>query len=169
MISTPAGGVAARPLGRDQQPANAIVGEQSGIGSETPPRINDGANRLRAGNLPDGQLRIVGYGRSNTDDDDINQRTQSMKVLNAGWTVDIFRMAGSRRDPTVQRLAELTHDNQIIHAPPCAGDRTDRPKLAGETAVHCETDEQSLPNRSLGANLLVGRLLSCTADDQRRV
>jgi hypothetical protein len=118
-----------RPLDRDQQPANAVVGEQSGMGSETPPRINDGANRLRTGNLPDRQLRIVGYGRSNTDDDDVNQRTQPMKVLDAGWTVDIFRMARSRRDPTVQRLAKLTHDNQIIHAPLAQGTEEVGPNL----------------------------------------
>jgi len=52
-----------------------------------------------------------------------------MKVLNAGWTVDIFRMAGSRRDPTVQRLAELTYDNQIIHAPLAQGAEQIGPNL----------------------------------------
>ena len=106
---------AARPFGRDQQPTNAIVGEHPGVGSETPPRINDGAHRLRTRDLPDRQLRIVGDGRSNTDDDDVDQRTQPMKVLDTGWTINILRMARSCRDPTVKRLAELAHDHQIIH------------------------------------------------------
>jgi hypothetical protein len=91
------------------------------MGSQTSPRINDSANRLRTGHLPDRQLRIVSYGRSNTDDDDVNQRTQPMKVLDAGRTVDILRMARSRRDPAIQRLAELTYDDQIIHAPLAQG------------------------------------------------
>jgi len=50
---------AKRSLGRNQQPANAIVGEHPGVGSETPLRIDYSADRLRAGYLPDRQLRIV--------------------------------------------------------------------------------------------------------------
>ena len=52
-----------------------------------------------------------------------------MKMLDASWTIDIFRMARSRRDPTVQRLAELTYDNQIIHAPLAQGTEDVCPNL----------------------------------------
>jgi len=37
-----------------------------------------------------------------------------MKMLDAGRTIDVFRMARSRGDPTVQRLTELSHNNQVI-------------------------------------------------------
>jgi hypothetical protein len=38
-------------------------------------------------------------------------------MLDAGWTVDILGMTGSRRDPTVERLADLPHDQQIVDHP----------------------------------------------------
>jgi len=64
--------------------------------------------------MPHRQLRIISYGRSHSDDDDIDECTQPMKVVDAGRTIDVFRMAGRRRDPTIKRLAELTDDHQII-------------------------------------------------------
>ena len=121
MTSTPGGGVAMRPLSRNQQAANAIVGEQPCIRSQTSSRIDHGARGLRTGDLPDRQLRIVGHRRSNADDDDVDQRTQPMQMLDAGRTVDILRMARRRRDPTVERLAELPDDHQIIHRPVAQG------------------------------------------------
>ena len=51
MISTPAGGVAARPLDRDQQAANAVIGEQPRIASKTSVRIDDDARRAAAPTL----------------------------------------------------------------------------------------------------------------------
>src|SRR5476651_94399 len=46
----------------------------------------------------------------------VDQRAQPVKVLNAGRTIDIFRMPGSCRDPSVERLAELAYDNQFVYA-----------------------------------------------------
>ena len=106
---------AARPLSRDQQSTNAIIGEQSGIGSQAPTRINDGANRLRTSDPSDRQLRIVSDGRPNSDNDNVDQRPQPVKMLNASRAIDIFRMPGSRRDPTVERLPELAYNNQIVY------------------------------------------------------
>src|SRR5262249_11504171 len=106
-----------RPFGRDQQPTNTVVGEHSRISAETRPRINHGTHRLRTGDLPDRQLRIVSEGCSDSDDNDVDQRTQPVKVLNAGWTINILRMAGSCRDPTIKRLAELAHDHEIVYRP----------------------------------------------------
>ena len=71
--------------------------------------------------MPDRQLRIIGYGRSHSDDDNIDQRTQAMKVLDSGRTIDVLRMTRRRRDPTVKGLAELTDDDQIIHGPLAQG------------------------------------------------
>ena len=67
--------------------------------------------------MSDRQLRVIGQRRSNTDHDNINQRTQPVQMLNAGRTVDVLGVTGCRRDPTVERLADLTHYNQVVHRP----------------------------------------------------
>ena len=67
--------------------------------------------------MPDGQLRIIGERRSNADHDNVDQRAQPVQVLDAGWTVDVLGMTGSRRDPAVERLTDLSHDYQIVHHP----------------------------------------------------
>ena len=77
-------------LCRDQQAANTIISEQSRIGAEASPRIDDGTHRLRTRYLSDRQLRVVGEGRSNANDDNVDQRTQPMQVLDAGRTIDIL-------------------------------------------------------------------------------
>jgi len=79
---------ATRSLRRDQQTANTIVGEQSRIGSKTASRIDHSARRLRTGHLSDGQLGIVGQGGSNANDNNIDQSTQPMEMLNARGTID---------------------------------------------------------------------------------
>ena len=128
-ISTPGGGVQHVPSASDQQPTNAIVGEHPGVGSETPPRINHRAHRLRTRDPPDRQLRIVSDGCSDSDDDDVDQRTQPMKVLDTRRAINILRMAGSCRDPTVKRLAELAHDHQIIYGSVAQGTEQICPNL----------------------------------------
>ena len=55
--------------------------------------------------------------RADADHDDIHQRPQPVQMLDAGRTVDVFGMAGCRRDPAVERLADLPHDHQIVHRP----------------------------------------------------
>ncbi len=107
---------AAHPLGRDQQSTGTIIGEQPGACSEASPRIDDGARWLRTGHLPDRQLRIIRDGRPNTDDHNVDKRAQPVEMFDAGRTIDIFRMPGSGRDPTVERLAELAYDHQFVYA-----------------------------------------------------
>jgi hypothetical protein len=84
---------------------------------EPPCRIDNSADRLRAGDLPDRQLRIVSDRRSDADNHNIYQRPQPVKMINASWTIDVLRMARSRRNPTIKRLAELTDDHEIVHGP----------------------------------------------------
>src|SRR5262249_1109928 len=105
------------PFGCNQQTANAIIGEQPGIGPKTPLRIDDSSDRLRACDLPDRQLRIVSHGRSHADNDDIDQRAQPVKVLNTGWAIDVLRMSRRRRNSPIERLAELANHNEIVYSP----------------------------------------------------
>jgi len=106
--------IATCPFSRDQQATNAVVCKQSGTSIETSSRINNGADRLRPRDLPDCQLGIVSHRRADTDNNDVYQCAQPVKMLNAGWAIDILRMAGSRRNSAIQRLAELTDDHKII-------------------------------------------------------
>ena len=84
-------------------------------------RIDHSADRLRAGDLPDRQLWIVGDCRSDADDDDVHQRPQPVKMINAGRTIDVLGMTRSRRNPTIKRLTELTDDHEIVHGPMTKG------------------------------------------------
>ena len=108
---------ALRSVGRNQQATNAVVGEQLGIRSETPSRIDHGTRRLRSGDLPDRQLRIISNRRSDADHDDVDQRTQPVQMFDAGRTIDVLRMTGRRRDPTIERLADLPDNHRSSTAP----------------------------------------------------
>jgi len=55
--------------------------------------------------MSDRQLRVIGQRRSNADHNNVNQRAEPVQMFDAGWTIDVLGMTGSRRDPTVQRLA----------------------------------------------------------------
>ena len=67
--------------------------------------------------MPDRQLRVIGQRRSDADHDNIDQRAQPMQMLDAGRTVDVLGMTGSRRNPAVERLADLPHDHKVVHHP----------------------------------------------------
>ena len=101
----------------DQQTANPVLGKQPCLGSEAPPRIDDGTHGLRTRDMPDRQLRVIGQRRSNADHDNIDQRAQPVQMFDAGRTVDVLGVTGRRRDPTVERLADLPDNHQIVHHP----------------------------------------------------
>ena len=87
------------------------------IRSEAPSRIDNGTRWLRTGDMSDRQLRVIGQRRSNADHDNIDQRAQPVQMFDAGRTVDVLRVTRRRRDPTVERLADLPHNHQIVHRP----------------------------------------------------
>jgi hypothetical protein len=47
-------------------------------------------------------LGIVGDGRADADNDDVHQGPQPMQMHQAPRPVDVFRMAGFSRNPTVE-------------------------------------------------------------------
>ena len=117
MISTPGGGAAREPsavINRRRTPSSA---NNLAFGSEAPSRIDHGTRGLRTRDMPDRQLRVIGQRRSNADHDNVDQRAQPVQMFDAGRTVDVLGMTGSRRDPTVERLADLPHNHQIVHHP----------------------------------------------------
>ena len=117
MISTPGGGVTREPsavINRRRTPSSA---NNLAFGSEAPSRIDNGTRWLRTGDLSDRQLRVIGQRRSNADHDNIDQRAQPVQMFDTGRTVDVLRVARRRRDPTVERLADLPYNHEIVHRP----------------------------------------------------
>ncbi len=65
---------AACALPRDKQAPDTVVGEHPGPGAQPALRIDHDARRLRPGDPAHGQLRVVGDGGADADDDSVHQR-----------------------------------------------------------------------------------------------
>jgi hypothetical protein len=86
-------------------------------------------------------LRIVSACSLDPNDDSINQGSQPMKMLERVGAIDVMRAASSSCHSTVERLADLASNHQIVdlsHAqgsknffPPRWQRRNKRAKLAG--------------------------------------
>ena len=100
------------------QPAHAVVGETALRRTASRPRgVDDDPRRLRAGDAPHRELRVVGQRRADADHHRIDQRAQPVQVGEPGRPVDVVRMSGFGRDPAVQRLADLADHDQIVDPP----------------------------------------------------
>ena len=72
------------------------VAEDAILGRETPGRIEDDAQRVGAGNVTRGELRVVGRHRARADDDRVAERAHAVEVqdvLVAGDELRIARVA----------------------------------------------------------------------------
>ena len=105
-----------RPRARagDHQAAHAIVGETAWRRRKPPFGIDDDPRRLRAGDAPHGELRIVGERRSDPDHHGIHQRPQPVQMGKPRRPVDVVRMSGFGRDAAVQRLADLADHHEFV-------------------------------------------------------
>src|SRR5205823_3078031 len=100
---------------------------------------------LRTSDLSDRQLRIVGQRRSNADHDNIDQCAQPVQMFDAGRTVDILRVACRGRDPTIERLADLPDDEEIVHRPDAQRAEQIRPGLRQGLLSSTKTLDKALP------------------------
>ena len=129
----------------DQQAARAILGEQFCVSAETSLRIDHGPRRLRSGDLSDRQLRVVGNCRANANDDYVDKRTQAVQMLDSRWTIDVLRMAGCRRYPAIERLAELPDHNEIVDHSVPQGAKQIRPALRQRLLSPTKEVDKALP------------------------
>jgi hypothetical protein len=60
------------------------------------------------------ELWIIGKRCPNPNHNRINQCTQLVKVGQAFWTIDVFRLTGNRCNPAIHGLANLTYNNHAI-------------------------------------------------------
>jgi hypothetical protein len=71
-------------------------------------RTVDAANR---------ELRIISKGGSNSDNDSVNDGAKAMQMCKSGRSIDVMGIAADGRDPTIERLSDLTDDNEFVDAP----------------------------------------------------
>ncbi|HVQ69015.1 MAG TPA: hypothetical protein VMT08_16100 [Bradyrhizobium sp.] len=81
--------------------------------------------------MPDRQLRVISQRRSDADHDNIDQRAEPVQMFDTGRTVDELRVTRRRRDPTIERLADLPDNHEIIHRPGAQRAEQICPGLAG--------------------------------------
>lgn len=70
-------------------------------------RIEDDTHRVVPGAGTHGQLRVVRDGGAGPDDHRVGERTQAVQMTAVLLPGDVVGVAGTRRDETVQALAEL--------------------------------------------------------------
>ncbi len=102
------------PLGGDHKSPDTVVGQNLGAGRQPPFWIEHDACRTWAGDAPDRELRIVGDCRADADQYRIDERTELVEMIQARRTVDVFGMSGDCRDTAIDRLSNLTDNNEII-------------------------------------------------------
>jgi hypothetical protein len=59
-------------------------------------------------------LRVIRERAVSSDDDSINQRAKTMQMRETGRPVYVMRMSGPRRGTAVERLTDLTDDDEVI-------------------------------------------------------
>ena len=126
-----------RALRADVQRLRRVVGEHLVVLGQPPRRIEDDAQRVRAGHVARRQLRIVGRDRAGADDHGVAQRAHAVQVQDVLLAGDELRVAGVGGDEAVEALAEMADGDR-----PCrrgAGDRQveidERLSRVGRTAA----------------------------------
>ena len=112
-----------------QDATGTIVIENLRFVTETAVRIDDDTGRLLPGDPAYGQLRIVGYRSTNTDDDGIDQSPQPVEVGQSGRSVDAFRVPRFGRNTAIERLTDLADDYQFIYETPAKRTKNFTPRL----------------------------------------
>ena len=100
----------------DDNTTHAVSGEDARVARQLAMRIEHHARRMRSACTPNSELRIIGKHRPDAHHDRIHQRPQAMQMRQAVLAVDIVRMSGGRRDPAIQRLADLPDNHRAALA-----------------------------------------------------
>ena len=94
--------------------ARAVIGEQAGGRLESAARIDDDARGIGADDVTNRQSRVIRDRAADPDDDGIDEGAQPVQVRETGGAVDVAGTAGRRGDAPVERLADLTNDDEWI-------------------------------------------------------
>jgi hypothetical protein len=99
------------------QPSGAITVEQARRRRQTSARIEHNASRMRTVDAANRELRIISEGGSYSDNDSVNDRAKAMQMRKTGRSIDVVGIAAYGRDTTIERLSDLTDDNEFVDAP----------------------------------------------------
>ena len=97
-------------------------------------RIEDDAQRARAGDVTGRQLRVVGCDRAGADDDRVAQRTHAVHVQEVLGAGDVLRFAGVGRDEAVEALPEMADRDRAARWSRCRSADTDQRADGGRPA-----------------------------------
>jgi hypothetical protein len=84
------------------------------MGRQPAARVKDNSHWIGALDVTNGQLWVIGARGFDADENGIDQRPQAVEVHKARRPVDVMRPAGRRCHTTVERLPDLTDNNEII-------------------------------------------------------
>jgi hypothetical protein len=136
-----------RVRGGDHQPADVVVRQRAGRGRHPAVGIHDDPCGVRARNASHRQLRVVGDGRADPDDDGVDQRAQAMQVGETGLAIDVVRVSGGGRHPRIDRLAALPDENEVVDRPPLQRTEDILPRLREGTKAAAERCGNQGPRR----------------------
>jgi hypothetical protein len=77
-------------------------------------RIDDDPCRVWPGHAPHRQLRVVENGGADPDHDSIDQRAQSMQMVEPGGAVDVMGIPAGDCDAGIDGLAALSHQDEVV-------------------------------------------------------
>ncbi len=118
---------------RDDDAPDAVRRQHPRIGWQPPSRVEQDARRTWARDAPDGELRIIGHRRADADQHRIHQCAQPVEMCQPGGAIDVFGMSGHRRDPAIDRLADLSDDNEVVDGALAQGPEAALPGLRQRT------------------------------------
>jgi hypothetical protein len=99
----------------DHESSHAVSCEHSRISAKTAPGIDYDPHGLLPTHPTHGQQWIVRKSRTDTNDDAVHQRPQSVQMSQARRPVYVFGMACFRGNTAIERLPDLTDNHEIIH------------------------------------------------------
>ena len=103
-------------LAHHYQAANSIIRHRARARRKTPPRVDYDPRRAWSAHAANRQLRIVGLGRAHTDNDGVDEGAKTMQMREARRSIDEFQPPRCRRNTAIERLADLTHHDEVIDA-----------------------------------------------------
>jgi hypothetical protein len=101
---------------RHHQAAGAIRVEQACGRHQTSARIENNASRMGTVDAANRELRIISKGGSDSDNDSVNDGAEAMQMRKTGRSIDVMGIAGYGCNTAVERLSDLTDDNQFVDA-----------------------------------------------------
>jgi hypothetical protein len=94
--------------------AAAIAAEQARLGRQPAARVEHNSDWIGTLDVTNRQLRVVGARGFDADENRVDQRSQAVEMHNARRPIDVMRPAGRRCHTTVERLPDLTDNNEVI-------------------------------------------------------